>query len=67
KIVALTLIAVELFHLEQGEFPATLQALVPGYLFEVPVDPGTGEPLGYEVREGRPVVEAHSLFTEHVR
>ncbi|QDU00366.1 hypothetical protein V6x_00390 [Gimesia chilikensis] len=67
KIVALTLIAVELFHLEHHEFPETLQALVPDYLAEVPLDPGTGEPLGYEVRDGRPVVEAQSLLTEHVR
>lgn len=64
KSVALTVIAVELYRREQGRFPETLQALVPGYFAEVPVDPGTGAPLRYQIRDGRPVVEAESLSTE---
>lgn len=62
--IALTLIAVELYRREQGRFPETLEDLVPGYFAEVPVDPGTGKPLRYQIRDGQPAVEAESVLAE---
>ncbi|QDU47727.1 DUF1700 domain-containing protein [Gimesia panareensis] len=62
--IALTLIAAELYRREQGQLPETLEDLVPGYFAAVPVDPGTGKPLRYQVRDGQPVVEAESLLVE---
>ena len=43
--------ALERFRLTQGNFPATLDALVPRYLAEVPHDVLTGEPLKYRLTD----------------
>ena len=46
-------LAVRLEVLEHGKPPATLDALVPGILKSVPIDPyGTGKPLVYRVTPG---------------
>jgi general secretion pathway protein G len=54
--------ALKLFHDEHQRFPSTqegLQALVTTrYLERVPLDPW-GNPYGYELREGRPVLWSH--------
>ena len=53
---ALAAIALELWRREHGEYPAELAALVPQYLPAVPLDRYTGGPLGYVVRDGRPIL-----------
>ena len=45
------LLALRLYHLDHGRYPATLAELVPAYLPAVPIDPtvGGGRPMGYVV------------------
>lgn len=45
--LACTAIALERYHLAHGEFPESLDALVPQYLGQVPHDIINGEPLPY--------------------
>jgi hypothetical protein len=40
-----------------GEWPTTLDELVPKYLNEVPRNPSTGKPVTFEVRDGQPIVK----------
>lgn len=54
--VTLIAIALEVHHRQHGEWPDSLDALVPHLLPEVPVDRFDGQPLRYAVREGRPLV-----------
>jgi len=42
-----TLAVLKAYQLERGQFPETLEQLVPEYLPEVPIDPFIGEPLKY--------------------
>ncbi len=49
-------IAAELDRRRHGDWPATLEVLVPGLLPRVPVDPWTGGPMAYRVGEAGPVV-----------
>ena len=49
-------IALELYKREHRDYPPSLADLVPHYLPQVPLDRFTGEPLGYRVRDGKPVV-----------
>lgn len=42
---AIAMLAMERYRLEKGTWPASLEALVPGYLTAVPLDPETGKPL----------------------
>lgn len=51
-LTARTGLACRVFKSRTGEYPENLEALVPGLLMEVPVDPFTGKPLVYR-REGR--------------
>jgi hypothetical protein len=44
-------IALRLYELKHGELPATLNALVPEYLPEIPQDPYDGQPLRYSKAE----------------
>jgi hypothetical protein len=53
---ALVAIALELYRREHGEWPASLAALVPMYLPQVPMDEFSGSPMRYEVRDGGPWV-----------
>ena len=53
---ALTAIALELYRDDQGEYPDTLESLVPRYLPELPIDRITGGPLNYTLKEGKPVL-----------
>jgi hypothetical protein len=50
-LTARTGLACRIYKSRTGEYPDTLEALVPGLLKEVPVDPFTGKPLVYR-REG---------------
>jgi hypothetical protein len=50
-LAAQTGLACKLFKTRTGAYPASLEALVPGILKEVPVDPFTGKPFVYR-REG---------------
>jgi hypothetical protein len=52
-----TMCALELYRREHGAYPATLDALVPAYLPEVPEDPYSGEPFVY-----RPEGEPYTLY-----
>lgn len=54
--IALTQIAVDLYRRDHGRFPKSLQELVPTYFSEIPVDPQTGKPLRYQLKDGRPVI-----------
>jgi len=47
--IVLAAIALKRHHLRHGAFPATLPALVPEFLSEVPTDPGDGKPLRYRL------------------
>jgi hypothetical protein len=52
----LTVIAMELYRRDCGDWPASLEALVPMYLPSIPIDDLDGQPLRYEVRDGVPWV-----------
>src|SRR5439155_7640957 len=65
--LAAAALAIRLYRIDQGAWPASLDALVPKYLSEVPRDPfsSSGTPLGYLLIKGglpdgadRPVVYA---------
>ncbi len=45
---AVLMIAVERYRLANGQAPAQAEALVPGYLHQLPVDPFNGGPLRYQ-------------------
>ena len=49
-------IALEMYHRQNGSWPASLDELAPRWLPAVPVDRITGEPLGYKLVDDRPVV-----------
>jgi len=49
--VAETGLAIERFRLEHGTWPKDLEALVPGFLDHLPVDPMTGGHLSYAVAD----------------
>ena len=49
-------VALERYRQARGEWPSTLDALVPTLLDAVPRDPFDGQPLRYELRDGRPLV-----------
>lgn len=42
---AIAMIAMERYRLQKGNWPASLEAMLPGYLATVPLDPETGKPL----------------------
>ncbi len=60
--VAATAVALELHRRRTGDYPDELAALVPTLLPRVPVNPLTGEPLGYR-RKG----ESFELFVDDSR
>lgn len=43
-----TMVGLEKYRLEHGEYPVGLSALVPGYLEALPLDPWSGRSLGYQ-------------------
>jgi hypothetical protein len=47
RALTVTAIALERFHLNHGEYPQNLSALVPEFLTSVPRDPVDGQPLRY--------------------
>jgi uncharacterized membrane protein len=49
-------LALELYHRRHGDWPASLDQLVPDLLPAVPPDRFDGQPLRYLVRDGRPVL-----------
>ncbi len=49
-------IALELYRRKHGHYPDSLDALVPTYLPEVPLDRFTGKPLHYGLFDGKPRV-----------
>jgi hypothetical protein len=51
KALAFTALTLVEYRRKNGAYPATLAALVPGSLSEVPVDPFTGKPFAYAVQE----------------
>ncbi len=55
--IALTLVAAELYRREHGQYPSSLQDLVPEYFSGIPEDPQTGKPLRYQIKDGRSVVD----------
>lgn len=52
----LVAIALERYRRDCGDWPASLDALVPEYLPSVPMDEFSGAPMRYEVRDGVPWV-----------
>lgn len=54
----LTAMALELYHRRHGDWPETLEQLVPRDLPEVPLDRFTGQALRYRIQDGRPLVYA---------
>src|SRR6185312_5040773 len=57
RATALTGIAVDRYRLDHGgAFPATLDALVPQYLDDVPLDPFDRHPLRFIVRNNEALV-----------
>lgn len=61
RVAALTVIAAEEYRRQHGLFPETIEELVPKYLPEIPVDPYTGKPLQYSVKDGRPLIDSVGL------
>ncbi|QDT40010.1 hypothetical protein Pan241w_00630 [Gimesia alba] len=61
RVAALTIIAAEQYRREHGQFPQTIEALVPQYFAQVPLDPFTHKPLPYAVKDERPVIESARL------
>lgn len=53
--------AIELHHARTGSLPASLDALVPEYLAEMPLDPCTEEPFRYTLEAESPV--GYRLYT----
>jgi hypothetical protein len=49
-------IALELYRRERGDWPQSLDELVPRWLPSLPIDRINGGPLGYRIIDGRPVV-----------
>jgi len=49
-------LACKIYKKQTGHYPETLDALVPDFLDRVPVDPFTGQPLVYRVREDGGVI-----------
>jgi hypothetical protein len=71
--LAATAIALRRCRLERGTYPASLDALAPAYLSEVPIDPYTGRALeyrvagaGFELRAKVPPKTDHPEFTWNV-
>lgn len=54
----LTAIALELYHRSEGKWPDTLDALVPRYLPNLPLDRFTGKTLSYKLRNDKPLIYA---------
>jgi hypothetical protein len=52
----LVAIALELYHRRHGDYPATLDALVPQFLPQVPPDRYDGKPIKYRIVDGRPLL-----------
>jgi hypothetical protein len=57
----LVVIALELFHREHGQYPRTLDALVPAGLPAIPADRITGVPLHYRLIDGKPTLYSVGL------
>lgn len=57
----LTAIAAEVFRREHGDWPESLEKLVPQYLPALPLDRFTGKSLTYKLRDGKPLVYAWGM------
>ncbi|WP_417387885.1 HAAS signaling domain-containing protein [Gimesia sp.] len=64
RAAALTILAAEMYRRDHGRFPKSLQELVPTYFAEIPVDPQTGKPLRYQLKDGHPTIEADALDSQ---
>ncbi len=53
---AMIALAIDVYHKQRGEYPKTLDDLVPQYLPAAPLDASTGEPLCYRLKDGRPLL-----------
>ena len=49
-------ICLELYKREHGDWPKSLEAMVPQYLEEVPLDWFSGKPLGYVTTQDGPQI-----------
>jgi hypothetical protein len=49
-------IALELYRRKHGEYPPSLQTLVPEYLPQIPADRITSEPVKYKLQNGKPLI-----------
>jgi hypothetical protein len=45
-------LACKIYKKKTGRYPENLEALVPGLLPEIPIDPFTGKPLVYKIENG---------------
>jgi hypothetical protein len=69
-----TAVALRCCRLERDTYPASLDALVPAYLHDIPIDPHTGRALeytpagaGFELRANVPARTDHAeLFTWNI-
>ena len=48
------LLAMAAYHLDTGNWPDSIETLIPDYLNEHPTDPVTGQPLEYRHEPGEP-------------
>jgi len=46
-----TIACLQAYRKEKGHYPESLDALVPGYMPELPIDPWTGKPMLYKVTD----------------
>jgi len=49
-------LACKIYKRQSGQYPETLEALVPEFLDKVPVDPFTGKPLVYRLQDGGVII-----------
>ena len=56
-------IALELYRRQHGEYPQTLDVLVPQYLPQVPADRINGEAVKYRLVNGKPLI--YSVGADH--
>lgn len=58
-------LAIRWYHTEHGQFPDTLDTLVPAYIDAVPVDPATGRAMAYTRQDGTARLKSPGLLERH--
>jgi hypothetical protein len=57
----ITAIALELYHRQNGTYPAGLQSLAPEFMPAVPIGPITGQPIEFRITDDKPVIYTRTV------